>query len=125
MSGYSYYYDKAAAKMATATFPHLLQAESTQELIRQRLGTPYINGSITSSTVADTNLFALTVTSADPQAAYDIVNAVMEVYPQVSRQVIGETQLVVPARKKSRGAPRADRAGCHRPRGRACRRGWI
>ena len=95
VSGYSYYYDKAAAKMATETFPHLLQAESTQELIRQRLGTPVINGTITSSTVADTNLFALTVTSADPQSAYDIVQAVMEVYPQVSRQVIGETQLVI------------------------------
>ena len=95
LSGYSYYYDKAAAKLVSDTFPHLLQAQSTQELIRQRLGTPVINGSISSSSMADTNLITLTVTSGDPQAAYDIINAVMEVYPQVSRQVIGETQLVI------------------------------
>lgn len=95
LTGYSYYYDKAAAKLVSDTFPHLLQAESTQELIRQRLGTAYINGSISSSSMADTNLITLTVTSNDPQAAYDIIKAVMEVYPQVSRQVIGETQLVI------------------------------
>ena len=73
ITGYSYYYDKAAAKLVTETFPYLLQSESTQELIRQKLGVSYINGSISSSSVADT----------------------MEVYPQVSRQVIGETQLVI------------------------------
>ena len=95
ITGYSYYYDKAAAKLVTETFPYLLQSESTQELIRQKLGVSYINGSISSSSVADTNLFALTVTSPSAQDAYDIINAVMEVYPQVSRQVIGETQLVI------------------------------
>ena len=95
ITGYSYYYDKAAAKLVTETFPYLLQAESTQELIRQKLGTEYINGSISSASVADTNLFSLTVTSSSAQDAYDIINAVMEVYPQVSRQVIGETQLVI------------------------------
>ena len=78
LSGYSYYYDKAAAKLVTETFPYLLQSESTQELIRQKLGVNYINGSISSSSVADTNLFALTVTSSNPQDAYDIVRAVME-----------------------------------------------
>ena len=95
ITGYSYYYDKAAAKLVTETFPYLLQSESTQELIRQKLGVSYINGAISSSSVADTNLFALTVTSPSAQDAYDIINAVMEVYPQVSRQVIGETQLVI------------------------------
>ena len=105
LSGYSYYYDKAAAKLVSETFPHLLQAETTQELIRQRLGTPVINGSISSSSMADTNLITLTVTSSDPQAAYDIINAVMEVYPQVSRQVIGETQLVITREPRLPAAP--------------------
>ena len=41
ITGYSYYYDKAAAKLVTETFPYLLQSESTQELIRQKLGVSY------------------------------------------------------------------------------------
>lgn len=95
LSGYSYYYDKAAAKLVSETFPHLLQAEVTRELICQKLGTGFINGTISSSAMADTNLITLTVTSPNAQDAYDIIRAVMEVYPQVSRQVIGETQLVI------------------------------
>lgn len=95
LTGYYYYYDRAAAKLVSETFPYLLQAESTRALICQRLGVSYINGTISSSSMADTNLITLTVTSSDPQAAYDIINAVMDVYPQVSRQVIGETQLVI------------------------------
>ena len=71
LTGYSYYYDKSAAKLVSETFPYLLQAESTRALISQRLGTGYINGTISSSSVADTNLITLTVTSRDPQAAYD------------------------------------------------------
>ena len=95
LTGYSYYYDKSAAKLVSETFPHLLQAESTRALICQRLGSSFINGTISSSSLADTNLITLTVTSRDPQAAYDIIHAVMDVYPQVSRQVIGDTQLVI------------------------------
>ena len=95
LAGYSYYYDKTAAKLVADTFPHLLRSETMRELVCQKLGTSYINGSISPSSVTGTNLFVLTVTSADPDAAYDIIRAVMDVYPQVSRQVIGETQLVV------------------------------
>ena len=66
-----------------------------RELVCQKLGTSYINGSITPSSVSGTNLFILSVTSGDPQAAYDILRAVIDVYPQVSRRVIGETQLII------------------------------
>ena len=95
LTSYSYYYDMEAAELVTETFPYLLQSEVMLELIRQELGTPVINGSIVSQSVAETNLFTLTVTSPDSQAAYDILRAVMTVYPRVSRQVIGDTQLVI------------------------------
>lgn len=95
ITSYSYYYDNAAAKQLVDTFPYILDTQLTRELICQKLGTSYINGSITSRSMADTNCFVLTVTSNNAQDAYDILQAVMEVYPQVSRQVIGETQLSV------------------------------
>ena len=95
LAGYSYYYDKSAAQLVASTFPYLLESEVMNELIRQELGTPVIPAAISVTSVAETNLLTLTVTGADPQSTYDTITAVMNVYPQVSRQVIGETQLVI------------------------------
>lgn len=92
---YSFYYDSAAAGQAAASFPYIMNMDVTRELICQRLGKDYINGAITAKSIAGTNLFRLVVTSGDPQDAYDILLAAMEVYPQISRRVIGETQLVM------------------------------
>ena len=92
---YSYYYGNGAAKLAAESFPYLLDSDVMKELIRLKLGTDYINGTVSASSVASTNLFVITVESPDPRSAYDIIVAVMESYPQVARQVIGETQLVV------------------------------
>lgn len=105
IAGYSYYYDRAAAKLVTETFPYLLSSDVMKELVCQRLGTSYINGSITPVSNANTNLFTLTVTSSNAQDAYDIIRAVIDVYPQVSRQVIGETQLVINREPKLPTAP--------------------
>ena len=95
IDSFSYYYDNSAAQQAVDSFPYILNTRLMRELICQKLGTSYINGSISSRSMAGTNCFVLSVSSSDPQAAYDILCAVMEVYPQVSRQVLGETQLSV------------------------------
>ena len=92
---YSYYYDNAAANQAVSTFPYLLNSDVMRELICQKLGTGYINGNISASSVPSTNFFVLSVTSQDPNSAYDIAMAVMEIYPQIGQQVIGDIQLVV------------------------------
>ena len=77
------------------TFPYLLTSDRMQELLLQRLGVTYLNGVISSSAIKDTSFFVLTVESPSPQDAYDILCAVIDVYPQVNRLVLGETQLVV------------------------------
>ena len=95
LSGYSQYYNKSAAQQVADTFPYLLTSDRMQELLLQRLGVTYLNGVISSSAIKDTSFFVLTVESPNPQDAYDILCAVIDVYPQVNRLVLGETQLVV------------------------------
>lgn len=92
---YMDYFDYAAAELVTTTFPYIINSETMRIRLQQNLGTEWINGTITASSLGQTNLFRLQVTSADPQAAYDILLAVMEIYPQISRRVIGLTQLSV------------------------------
>ena len=90
-----YYYDNAAAKQAASTFPYLLSSDVMRDLLLQELGTSSINGSISASTISGTNFMVLTVNSADAQAACDVARAVIAVYPQIGRKVIGDIQLVV------------------------------
>ena len=86
-------YDKAMAEQLSKTFPYLLQSELMQSMLRQEMGVSYVNGSITAQTVPNTNLFSLKVTSTDPQAAYDILNTMIEIYPRVADYVVGSTQM--------------------------------
>lgn len=89
------YYDQRAAAQLVETFPYILKTQLTRELIMQELGATHINGTITSRSLANTNCFVLSVTSSNPQDAYDILRAVMAVYPQVSQKVVGDSQMRV------------------------------
>lgn len=90
--GNSYYYDRSTASQMAATFPHLLGTDLLSERIRADLGRSY-SASIRATSLADSNLFTLTVTSRDPQEAYDVLVAVVNNYPEVSAMVMGEVEL--------------------------------
>ncbi len=86
------YYDRATATQMAATFPHLLGTDLLRERIQEDLGRVYAAG-ISASSLTNSNLFTLTVTSRDPQEAYDVLVAVVNNYPEVSAMVMGEVQL--------------------------------
>ena len=87
------YYDNQAAEQVVSSFPYIICSEAMQERICLALNTSWINGTVTASSIGETNIFTLTVTSTNPQDAYDILNAVIQNYPQVASFVIGGTQL--------------------------------
>lgn len=90
---YSYYLDSNAATQLAATFPYIIGSETTQALLKQELGRNRINGSIHASSVADAALFTLTVTSTNAQDAFDILFAVIRIYPQAASTILGDTQV--------------------------------
>lgn len=87
--------DASAALSLSQTFPYVIRSENTLMLLRQELGTNHINGSITATSTADVGLFTLTVVSSDPQDAYDILLAVIEIYPQAASSILGDTQIEI------------------------------
>ena len=91
----SYYYDNTAARDLAAAFPHLLSTDMMRDQLLAHLGTTYVNGTVTASSVADTNLFELRVRSNSPQDAYDILNAVIECYPKVAMMMVENPQVAV------------------------------
>ena len=67
-----YYYDNQAAEQVVSSFPYIICSEAMQERICLALNTSWINGTVTASSIGETNIFTLTVTSTNPQDAYDI-----------------------------------------------------
>lgn len=92
-SGSYSYYEKTSADQLSKTFPYLMQSDYFQTRLRQAMGVDAINGSITASTIPDTNLFTMKVTSRDPDDALAILEAVVEVYPRAADYIVGSTSM--------------------------------
>jgi capsular polysaccharide biosynthesis protein len=72
------FYNNMAAKDLAEAFPHMLRMDLMQDLMKQQLGTGWINGTITPQVLPDTNIFTLTVRSTDAKDAYNILCAVID-----------------------------------------------
>ncbi len=92
-TAYNFYYDKNTAGQIGKTFPYILSSNLLQGRLQEELGTENVNGYTTAQVIEDSNLVTLTTVSSDPQDALDILKAVIEVYPEISQYVIGETRL--------------------------------
>ncbi len=90
---YGYFYNSHTASQMALTFPYILQSNILQEIVRNDLNVDYLNGSISSMAVPDTNLFTMYVISTNAEDAYNILNSVIENYPQVAEFVIGDTKM--------------------------------
>lgn len=92
-SGYTFFYDSRTAAQMALTFPYLLDSDLLLERVRADMGVEILNGTPSAKVIDNSNLFTLSVTSRDPQAAYDILQALIKNYPAVAEYVIGKTQL--------------------------------
>lgn len=92
----SQYYDSAAAKSMAESFSHLVGTDVMRDLVMSRLNTSYINGTITAKLVAEnSNLLQMTVRSSRAQDAYDILLAVIDVYPDVAVYMVDNPQIIM------------------------------
>ncbi len=89
------YYDASATRQVISTFSEIINTDAMRELIQQELGSGSMAGSVTPEIIADSNLFRLTVTSGDPQAAYDTLMAVIKCYPKLASLVVGGTEITL------------------------------
>ena len=89
----SSYNDKTAQVMAD-TFPSMLTSDLLRFKVMEHLG---ISGvpSMTVSASAQSSILTLKVRDSDAQRAYDVLNAVIACYPEVSEFVVGATVLVL------------------------------
>lgn len=87
--------DAELASELGVSFNYLINNDLFYEVLRSDLGVEVLNGYITVSVLPDTNLITMSVTSANAQDAYDILQAVMRNYSSISQFVLGDTVLTI------------------------------
>ena len=91
----SSYLNSRTASQIVNTFPYILNSGLLQKKVAEELGTEGVPGSISTETLGSTNMITIVVTSSDPQAAYDVLGAVIKHYPEVAEPVIGEVKMTL------------------------------
>lgn len=89
------YLNSNAATQLAATFPYVIESETTRALLSQELGRNAPSLTIVASSVADAALFTITVSGARPQDVYEVLNALIAIYPQAASSILGDTQIEV------------------------------
>lgn len=89
------YSDETTAGQLSKTFPYILTSGALSDIVAESLGVDSIPASISAEAIQDTSIFTINVTASDPQIAYDVLQAVIQYYPQVAEYIIGDTQLTL------------------------------
>lgn len=83
-------YNTETAEQMAKTFPYILTSGVLQQRVQQMLDISAVPA-ITADVMENSNIFTLRVTDTDPQRAYDVLQAVMTCYPEISDYVVGPT----------------------------------
>ncbi|HHZ06099.1 MAG TPA: polysaccharide biosynthesis tyrosine autokinase [Clostridiales bacterium] len=88
-------YNNTTASSLAKTFPYILTSGTLKKIVAKDLGLGYMPGSVKATALEGTNLFTITVTSSDYEMAYKVLKSVINNYPEVSKYVIGDTDLTI------------------------------
>ena len=89
---YSYYYSQNTADQLSKTFPYILDSSYFRSILLDELGVNSLNGTLSASTVSESNIVTMGVESNSPQDAMSILTSAIEIYPDVARFVLGQIQ---------------------------------
>lgn len=87
------FYDNATTEQMVNTFPYILTSGVLSRRTAEYMGRDSLTGQIRASSMANTNLFTMSVTDSDAGRAYETLQALIECYPEVSELIIGRTSM--------------------------------
>ena len=90
---YGFYYDKDLADQLEKTFTYILTSDLLSDEIREQLGENVAAGNVQAECVKGSNLFVLSTFGDSPEESERLLNAVMSVYADAARFVVGELQV--------------------------------
>lgn len=74
-------------------FSEVINSSVMRKMILEEANISYFNGSISASSIPQTNLLTLTVVSSDPKATFDVTRAIINNHEELTFQIIGDIVL--------------------------------
>ena len=87
---YAVYYDQDLAEQLDATFDHLVNSDFLRDDITEYLDGKSVDGQIHASSIEGSNIFILSATGSTPEKADLLLEALMAVYYDAARYVVGD-----------------------------------
>ena len=92
--GGSYTNIESAQEMA-AIFPYILTSGVLEDVVLNDMGLKSLPGQIEVEAEEGMNMLTISVSSDDPQMAYNVLQSVIKNYPEVAEYIFGETNLQI------------------------------
>ena len=93
ISLYSYLYDSNAASRLTSTFPYILETDAAKQMTYRLTGSYRLPASVTGASMADSNIFTITVQGGSYAAVQQTLDVVVAIYPQAAANILGNITL--------------------------------
>ena len=87
---YAVYYDQDLAEQLDATFSYLVNSDFLSDDIKEYLGGKTIAGNVSANSIERSNIFVLSATAGTPEDAGTLLEALMAVYYDTARYVMGD-----------------------------------
>ena len=88
----SFYYNINTADQMSLTFPYILDSSYFRSVLLDTLGVDELNGTLSASTITNSNMVTMRADSPSAEDARAILDAALQVYPEVSRFVLGDIE---------------------------------
>ncbi|MBQ5951123.1 MAG: polysaccharide biosynthesis tyrosine autokinase [Lachnospiraceae bacterium] len=82
-------------ELISSVFPHLLSTGILSDAIKSDLAIKSIPAVIRVSSIKGTNLLTITVTGADPNSSYEILQSTVRNLPRAVQYVVGQTKMTI------------------------------
>ncbi len=92
---YQAYTNLSASSEMAVIFSEVFVQPSMKEKAAEYLETDGFDGTITAAPLTNTNIINISVTAKDPETAYEEINAILNVYPQISDTIFSNAVLDV------------------------------
>ena len=91
-SMYSVYYDQDLAEQLDATFSYLINSDFLLDDVKEYLGEKSIDGYAQAHSIEGSNIFVITAYSSTPEKAGALLEALMALYYDAARYVVGDME---------------------------------
>ena len=91
----SEYRNATTTAQVVNTFSYILKSTSLKDMVLEQLDMSYMPATFSASVMGSTNMMTLTASGSNPALTYQTLNAVVELFPEAAKELVGAVQFKI------------------------------